>query len=436
MKQIPVLQRQRGVNTLFVTLILLLLAGLVVFYTARGAITEQRLSANELRQKQAFAAASAGLEHAMAYFAKDGVDQVIPFARDRVLNNTDNESEFPADPISGMSTIFTTETGERPSYYGIRYCAPGVLPPPCPVSHLDAFDCTHGTPGTPEGRLHDSNLRNPLIVSCGWSDDDSAVVRLVQGGSRAPTLPGKITAPVVTKGVTNLNTGGVSIFNYFNDLTVWAGSGAVTTGSNTCKTFIRDVSTDPVPSSTRDFRATGNSPGCNNVPAGYNSSTGGGVVGHDMIVNDTNLDSLNRDQFFAKFMTPSDPDGFRDSATWKVDLNNGMSGEDSNSANSLAGKQDAVIWVEGNLSGNLGTIGSVDRPVIMVINGNWDLGANAEIYGVVFVRGDVNGNGGISAPTQKFTVSSSCVVTSMAMAGRPFMAAWWPSRQPPPATLK
>lgn len=383
MKHIPVPQRQRGVNTLFVTLILLLLAGLVVFYTARGAITEQRLSANELRQKQAFAAASAGLEHAMAHFGKinGGVDQ----ATGQVINGAFvGPPDTVPDQIIGNTTLFATGTSERPSYYAVSYCQPGALPPQCPATH-GAFNCATPLPAT--------NLRNPLIVSCGWSDDDSAVVRLVQGGSRAPTLPGKITAPVVTKGVTNLNTGGVSIFNYFNDLTIWAGRDAVTTGSNTCKTFIRNVQTDPVPSPTRDFRATGNSPGCNNVPAGYNSSTGGGVVGHDMVINDTNLDGLNRDQFFAKFMTPSDPDGFRDSATWKVDLNNGMTGEDSTSASSLAGKQDAVIWVEGNLSGNLGTIGSVDRPVIMVINGNWDLGANADIYGVVFVRGDVNGNG-------------------------------------------
>lgn len=383
MATLPVCSRsQRGISTLFVTLVLLLLSSLVVFFAARGAINEQRLSANELRTKQAFAAATAGLEHAMTHFGKSADGGLDQFTNATGVAPPDNS----ADPISGQSALFSG--AQRPSYYEARYCDPDSAAPQCPTTHTATFSC-----GT---ALPTSKFRNPLFVACGWSDDDTAVVRLVQRAGRAPTLPGKITSPVVTKGSTTLMTGGASIFNYFNDLTIWAGGSAVTSGSMTGKTFIRDITTDQTPSPTRDFRGTSqgsNSPGCNNPWPGYDCSTDGSASGHDMVFNDTNLSTLTGDQFFAKFMTPSTPDAFRDAATWKVDLNNGMTGEDSTDINSLAGKQDAVIWVEGNVNSLSGTIGSVDKPVILVVNGDLDLGSNANIYGLVYVRGNFTSSG-------------------------------------------
>ena len=53
-------------------------------------------------------------------------------------------------------------------------------------------------------------------------------------------MAGTVSTPLVTRGVTNFLTGGASVFNYFNDLTVWSG-GSMLGQSNTGKTFIRDV---------------------------------------------------------------------------------------------------------------------------------------------------------------------------------------------------
>ena len=87
------------------------------------------------------------------------------------------------------------------------------------------------------------------------------------------------------------------------------------------------------------------------------------------------------------------PDAYRDTvATYKVDLNNTLTGEDSTSIGSITGKTDSVIWVEGNASG-LGNIGTADHPVVLVVNGNLDFGANTVINGMVFVTGQVTGNG-------------------------------------------
>jgi hypothetical protein len=87
------------------------------------------------------------------------------------------------------------------------------------------------------------------------------------------------------------------------------------------------------------------------------------------------------------------PDVYRDTvASWTVDLNNTLSTENSTSINSINGIGDAVIWVEGNTTLS-GTIGTAEHPVVLVVNGNLDLGANVVINGMVYVGGSLSGNG-------------------------------------------
>lgn len=354
---------QRGAGTLVVVLILLLLSSLVIFFTARNAINEQRLSANEIRSKQAFDAASAGLDIAFSYFTDGG---------------------------NSLSTTLSTPTlydgSGRPAYFQATFCSPSAYatanPPACPTLHTVPLSCT--PPASDE-------QRTPIILSCGWSDDDQAVVRNMQQASGTPSLAGAVTSPVVSRGTTNLLTGGASIFNYFNDLTIWSG-GNVPIQSNTGKSFIRDVSTDSSPTSS-DYRTTGNSPSCNNPPSHYTCSTDGISLGPDVIPQDSFLTSMTTDQFFANFMGKT-PTPYRDTvATYRVDLNNGLTNEDSTSLASISGMTDETIWVEGDASG-LGDIGTADHPVVLVINGNLDLGANTVINGFVFVTGNVSGGAG------------------------------------------
>jgi hypothetical protein len=54
------------------TLVLLLLVSMVVIYTARGVLFEQRVSANDFRSRQAFEAAESGLQMALAYIGSSG----------------------------------------------------------------------------------------------------------------------------------------------------------------------------------------------------------------------------------------------------------------------------------------------------------------------------------------------------------------------------
>ncbi|HHO69901.1 MAG TPA: hypothetical protein ENN02_00255, partial [Halothiobacillus sp.] len=65
---------QQGMATVMAALVLLVAATLIVLFTARSAFMEQRISGNEVRAKQAMAAAQAGFDHALAHIQKNGID--------------------------------------------------------------------------------------------------------------------------------------------------------------------------------------------------------------------------------------------------------------------------------------------------------------------------------------------------------------------------
>jgi hypothetical protein len=65
---------QRGAVTLIVVMVLLFVVALVAAYTARNLVFDQRMSANHLRAAQAFEAAEAGLDWALAMLNSGRID--------------------------------------------------------------------------------------------------------------------------------------------------------------------------------------------------------------------------------------------------------------------------------------------------------------------------------------------------------------------------
>ena len=365
------LSRQRGAATVLVALFLFLGVVLVVAYANRGAILEQRLAAADVRAKQAFAAANAGIDQALAYMQKGGIDQ-----------NSDGTPDT-------LASVTLTNTGSNassvPSYYKTVYCSPNSVPPSCPETNGGSLACT----APPD-------FTQVMAVACGWSDDNSSVQRIVQMLGGTKSTAGVVAAPLVSQSTANLLTGGASILNYFNDLTIWTG-GSPLGQSNTGKTFTRNLATDPVANPSANYRNTGNSPACNNPPPGYSCSSQGSTFGPDVVYGDTVLTLASANDFFARFMG-SQPDTYRDSvATYKIDLTNTLSGADATSANAADGKNGQVVWIEATgTTANLGSsqVGTQTRPSILIVNGNLELGANAVINGLVLVTGSITANGG------------------------------------------
>lgn len=357
---------QRGFATIFVTIVLLLAVGLIALYSNRAALVEQRLSANAMRAAQALAAADAGIDHALAYMNGPG--------------GIDHNADGKVDSIS--ANTLTQSSGGTPSYYLVAYYNPATALPTCPTRHTGVI---------PADAALLSTSTAVMAVSCGWSDDDSSVQRVVQLLSNSPSVAGSIAVPLVTRFATSLLTGGAAVLNYFNDLTVWSG-GDLLGQSNTGKTFVRDILTNPVALPTDPYRTTGNSPACNNPPTGYACSTQGSTLGHDTITNDTSMSNLSSGDFF-KFFFGQEPSSYRDNtAKFVVDLTGGLTTSNSTNINSIVGLTSTVIWVEGNAS-LPGDIGTKDAPVILIVNGDLQLGSNSVVNGLVYATGAITGSG-------------------------------------------
>ncbi len=367
---------QHGAATIFITIVLLLAVGLIGLYTNRGAIMEQRLAANEIRAKQAFAAANAGLEAALAFWHTTGVN--IPTTNaDRILLT---ELQNGAGRISYFQARFYDSDP-------LAAVPPLVAIPPCPALRTEVMALE------PQPR----SLQQILVVSCGWNDDGTSVQRVSQVIGPSDSNAGGVAAPLVAKGTANLLTGGATIMNYYNDLTVWTGLNLLGL-SNTAKTMVRDTA-NPLyefPVGDGRLRPQDNSPACNNPPPKYVCSTQGSTLGHDTVTGDTNL--FNQPDMF-KFVFGKEAIPYRDTAaTWIVDPAGTLPNRDTTDIDSIVGKTSQTIWIEGNVNGTLPsgpvTIGAQNKPVILIINGNLDLSSfSGEINGMVFVTGNVTGNG-------------------------------------------
>lgn len=390
---------QRGAATLFMTVVLLLAVGLIALYTNRSAIMEQRLSANEIRSKQAFAAANAGIEYALAYLrAPNGFNNVF------ISNGTGVSAGAPV----------TLPSGGNVSYYTAVFCDSTVANnlPACPT----ARSATLLVPSTGVQCVVPLTVTQIAAVSCGWSDDNSSVQRVVQVLQATPSIGGTVSVPVIAKGTTNMLTGGASVLNYFNDLTVWTGQ-AFTSQSGTGKSFIRNIATNQNTTVSDCFRLDGtsyvpasgstvatqptnnacdqsNSPSAGNDPGGYQSSSQASTKGFDVLYGDTNLSSQSPDTFFSGFFGSS-PNTFRDtSATMTIDPGSVLTPTSNYSTDpsSIVGMTNNTIWYQGNLDLS-GDVGTALAPVVLIVTGNLTLNANVKINGLVYVMGDVSGNG-------------------------------------------
>ena len=169
---------QRGAAALPISVLLLFAATLVLIAVSRTALMEQRISGNEIRTRQAFQAALAGISHAMAYMKGGGIDR-----------------NGGADNIADSITPLSLTNGAS---YSVYYCDPSPSSPPNPYPPIDA--CESLPPPCQSGFTTVAKFSNPLVLACGWSDDLVAKQAMVVSLSRAATLNDAPDCPVISKG--------------------------------------------------------------------------------------------------------------------------------------------------------------------------------------------------------------------------------------------
>ena len=383
---------QAGATTLLMSVLILFLASILVIGVSRTTVMEQRISANEVRARQAFEAAQTGLDHALDY-ATATVSSIVP--------GIDRNYDGSAD-----TDTITASTHVAPAAYRFAYCDPKSINASCAADEV-AVSCPDavGTPicdyldngdnpvrdagcnqitdtsGNPVTESESVYLKTPLIVACGWSDDGIGRQLIRQELGVAPALGGAPTAPLIAKGAINVQ-GSATITNYYNNLTIWSG-GSLSNIGNSGKTYVRnpnlvppaeiDVPPDPPPNNT----------GCSGLEC-YVKVTDQLEIGPDVISDDPTLNNLTDALMFKNFLGANDITDYRNNIA-TMDIAAGAVGIlDDN-----GGVRNQSVVIEGNTTLPNGTIGTREQPVTLVINGDWE-GGNTTVYGIVYVTGDID----------------------------------------------
>lgn len=370
-------KKQRGLATLLTSVVLLFLASVFMIVVSRSILLEQRMGANEIRSKEALEAAQAGIDQALVYISNPngrGADQ-----------NLDNVG----DDVAAVQLA-------SGATYRYAFCVPHLLGQPAPNPQYscpaqvgarpvcDYIDAVAGGATLPAPGVAAAYMGTPLIVSCGWSDDGLGRRMIMQGiGTTAGALTTSPTNPLIAKGALNVG-GSANVVNYFNNLTVWTG-GALSSVGNSGKTFVRNPNVAPPAAGT----APPGEPANCGTTAEYVCLTDKTTTGPDVIDNDPTLANLSDTQMFRNIFGTTLVGYAADAQVSKTSANVG----------DLSGVLGQTIYVNGNggaVSLPNGTIGSRDRPVQLVIDGDLDLKGSPEIFGIVYVTGKVTGGGNVT----------------------------------------
>jgi len=362
-KNLMSLKSQQGVVTLLVSIILLIGVTLITIFAARIGVMDQRISGNELRHKVAFASAEAGLDQAAAYLDANPVLHDGSVA-DGWATCAGSTSIFPCNLNGAELVLATVVTGTS-----ITASINNILP------------------------LSDSFLVKTtdtvIALGQGTSDDGTgAAIAQVSFAKTSLLTPGEVPPLMVPSGdlsgnfniVPNPNGGGPGV-----PISVWAKDTLDTSGANwkTCDHGeFKDAS--DVCMDTKGDGVSGDSwSSCSCSTELSNSSN----VGDDIVLyaaadfpvspfvyifgDDTNGDT---------FATLSPEILARAEAT-------GLVLEDcdtlSSDFNGLAGS--SLVWITGALCKiSAGVeIGSRDKPIILVVEGELRVNAGAEVWGIL-----------------------------------------------------
>lgn len=198
------------------------------------------------------------------------------------------------------------------------------------------------------------------LSSVGRSDDGASTRELrqqVQWKSLIPYLP---PVPVIARNNASLS-GNASVLNMHDQYTIWAGNNVSYQGNSSSQTashlsdkFFMDA---------------------------------------DVLNNDSNLNNSTTDAFFQNFFGSS-----KSAVSQSADIYLSGSGN-SNYSSDVSGVTGKSIWIEqssgsASINGNT-TIGSVNQPVLLIVNGEAKLNGNLTIYGAVYFTSSnskLNGN--------------------------------------------
>jgi Tfp pilus assembly protein PilX len=405
MKVTLLAHKQQGAATLFTALALLICITLVALFMSKTVLVETQITADNYRASQAAAAASAAMEQAVAYFNAGGLDQrnnttITNLTADELVDFTGPG----AQPTAASCTMPTTATALPVTLTSGTQTTLALAY----FNNADdnACDCqstlSQNLDGDSDGDCFGTqgkNMTRALVTAKGWSDDCTAVRTITQcvgtydifDGGNGPEQPFVSKAGV---GV----FGNAKIINRYTNVSIWSGGADAVHGAS-YGTYLRPTGTESADYTTAQLDSSCAVSPCNdaanpgpNTQLVSNRDAGNGI---DVITDDPTLASKTsstaaadmtstaNNQFFDMFFSHTKAE-IKDSAARSNQMLAGTS------PNGLTG----LIWVEGDITLNGGTVGSATSPAVLIVNGDLTLTGNPNIFGVVYVTGtlDIAGN--------------------------------------------
>ena len=202
------INRQCGAITLLTAVVLLICITLIALLTTKTVLVETQITADNYRTSQAFSAASAAMDRAVAYFTENGFDADGD-------GNVDYVGVDPVPTACGQALTTVIHNGSN-----LPFDFPNASGTQTTYSQF-YFDNTGGVCAASP-----ANMKRGTIVAKGWSDDCMAVRTITQCvGTVGYFKPG--VAPeqawVSKAGVGTNGTG--TIINRYTNTNVWAGGG-------------------------------------------------------------------------------------------------------------------------------------------------------------------------------------------------------------------
>ncbi|MCK8517108.1 pilus assembly PilX N-terminal domain-containing protein [Methylonatrum kenyense] len=341
---------QRGVVTVFTAIVFLVAVTLVVLFTAQTGILEQRMSANELRMKQTAFAAQGGVERAMAHMQ---------------ISNTPDDLRPDADENGRATyrTVFLTLDVAGETFSGLDDLCPALPTATFPTSAVEGFRA--------------SDLREAVILSCGWSDDRSSRKAIMVSMRAGPTVASEPDVPFIARGMVDFR-GNANIYNAYRDQTIRTGSEPIISG-NAAGLYTRfpgsepPALSDPVPPPGDDFYDRRSM-----RDRDHRAREGSRELFEDKALQ------IGEDEFFEGFL------GMGKSDYRETMVSHSLNGGNISIDESMWGQ---VTWVDGSARLD-GSVGSRENPAVVIVDGNLTVRGNfEEFHGILYVTGDLTARG-------------------------------------------
>ena len=356
-------RRQRGAAALVVTMLLFFAMTLVALFVNRNLVFEQRSAANQYRSTQAFEAAQAGLEWALAQLnhpqrigpdCRPTADPAASSFRSRYLTYLHGSATFvPATwSDSGVATALHPTCVRSGSGWACSCPSAGLptLDPPPDATPAAAFTLQF-LPGAKPGVVRISatgctSLAGTCLPGAAASADATAKIELAFG-----LLAGLHTPPaaaITTRRAFDADSASLGVHNPDPTTGIAIHAGTTIAASRALLT----------------------------APAGAPMT--GALIG-----NDAALAALSTDRYFAAAFGIDKAGWQNQPAVTRIECRGDCSRALATAIDAAAGN--ALIWVDGDLAltGPL-TLGSLQRPVVIVASGAARLDGAVALHGVLY----------------------------------------------------